>query len=153
MKRSLPLGAQIGVLPHPAASRCWTLGGSRHRTSSGAPSPDSGQHERGYYSPIIDIVSSLNAGAASNRNVHSPLSPPHISKRRCALSNRYADDHSLRFEYDHMSAPAIVDDSILDDAADARACRKIGVRGRKALIAKLFFDGCAPVLALQPGQR
>jgi len=25
-----------------------------------------------------------------------------------------------------------------------RACRKIGVRGRKALIAKLFFDGSAP---------
>ena len=40
-----------------------------------------------------------------------------------------------------MSAPAIVDDSILDDAADARACRKIGVRGRKALIAKLFEVG------------
>jgi len=32
-----------------------------------------------------------------------------------------------------------------------RACRKIGVRGRKALIAKLFFDGSAPVLAKQPG--
>jgi len=32
-----------------------------------------------------------------------------------------------------------------------RACRKIGVRGRKALIAKLFFDGSAPVLARQPG--
>lgn len=31
-----------------------------------------------------------------------------------------------------------------------RACRKIGVRGRKALIAKLFVDGHAPGLAPEP---
>jgi DNA-binding CsgD family transcriptional regulator len=30
-----------------------------------------------------------------------------------------------------------------------RACHKIGVRGRKALIAKLFFDGYAPLLGSQ----
>lgn len=35
-----------------------------------------------------------------------------------------------------------------------RACRKIGVRGRKALVAKIFVDGYAPSLgAAQPGQR
>jgi hypothetical protein len=27
-----------------------------------------------------------------------------------------------------------------------RACRKVGVRGRKALVAKLFVDGYAPAL-------
>lgn len=31
-----------------------------------------------------------------------------------------------------------------------RACHKIGVRGRRALIAKLFFDGYAPLLASPP---
>ena len=33
-----------------------------------------------------------------------------------------------------------------------RACRKLGVRGRKALIAKLFFDGYANGLATQPAR-
>jgi DNA-binding CsgD family transcriptional regulator len=30
-----------------------------------------------------------------------------------------------------------------------RACRKIGVRGRKALVAKLFVDGYAPTILAQ----